>query len=130
MTTPERLRFLVDNSLSPSIAEALRENGIDTVHVRDYGMAAASDSDILSRASAESRVVVAADTDFGDLLALSGEQGPSVVIFRGAGNRRPGRQALLLLANLDTMEKSLAAGAIVVLENNRIRIRDLPVGRD
>ena len=64
MMAPEPLRFLIDNSLSPRIAEALRENGHDAVHVREYGMAAASDTDILSRARTESRVVVAADTDW------------------------------------------------------------------
>jgi predicted nuclease of predicted toxin-antitoxin system len=37
------LRFLIYNSLSPQIAEALRANGYDAAHVREYQMAAASD---------------------------------------------------------------------------------------
>ena len=129
MTAPAVPRFLIDNSLSPSIAETLRENGFDAAHVRDYGLAAASDADIMVRARTESRIVVAADTDFGDLLALSGEPAPSVIMFRGAGNRRPGRQALIWLANLPAVESALLSGAIVVLENDRIRIRALPVER-
>jgi hypothetical protein len=51
-----------------------------------------------------------------------------VVIIRVAGSRRPDAQARLLLANLPAVEAELAAGAFVVLEDNRIRSRDLPRG--
>ena len=47
------MRFLVDNPVSPLVAEMLRKSGHDAVHVRDYRLQAAADSVIFERASQE-----------------------------------------------------------------------------
>lgn len=121
------MKFLVDNALSPVLSEALLAAGYDSRHVRDYQMQAAADVDILARAKVEERIVVSADTDFGTLLTQSGESTPSAILIRRLGDRHPSKQSAILIANLPALEEDLMAGAVVVIDENRVRIRRLPV---
>lgn len=121
------MRFLVDQNLSPILADELRRAGHDVIHTRDIDLRTASDEVILRWALDEERILVSADTDFGFLLAESGTSQPSVVLLRLRVPRVASRLAALLLANLPDIETDLAAGAIVVLEDERIRLRRLPL---
>lgn len=117
------MRFLIDNALSPQVAEALNKAGHDAVHVRDLALADASDEEISLRARNEDRVLVSADTDFGTLLALWPDTKPSIILFRRQSPRRPDKQAALIVANLENIREPLRSGSLIVLEENRIRVR-------
>jgi hypothetical protein len=70
---------------------------------------------------------MAADTDFGETAGCSQASGPSVVLFHRQTGRRPREQAAILLGNLSDVEADLAAGAITVVEEGRLRVRTLPI---
>lgn len=122
------MKFLIDNALSPFVAEQLRLHQHDAVHVRDVGLQSSEDRVVLELAASEGRVLVSADTDFGTLLSQLNWSRPSVILFRGESGRIPQRQVDLLLANQPAYQEAALQGSVIVIEESRIRIRRLPIG--
>lgn len=121
------MKFLVDNAISPMVAIALSEKGFDAIHVRQQELFAASDEVIFQKTFEENRIIISADTDFGFLLSKWPHSKPSVILFRGGIERNPNKQTELLLANFSSeLIELLEKGAIVVIEPDKIRIRQLP----
>jgi len=86
---------------------------------------AATDEQVMSLAVEQSRIVVSADTDFGELLARDRVGLPSVILLRR--NHRPDDQVRTILHALVDVADDLLAGAIVVIVEDRLRIRRLPI---
>jgi len=122
------MKFLIDNALSPSIAYGLIEKGHDALHVRDVGLAASSDSEIIDLAARQDRVLISSDTDFGAILTFRESTKPSFILFRQS-DKRPASQLSFLLDNLPAFQKELLTGCVIVLEDKRIRIRSLPISK-
>jgi predicted nuclease of predicted toxin-antitoxin system len=77
------VRFLIDENLSSRICALLSAGGYHATHIRDHGMASASDSQVLAKAATEGLTLITADRgDFGRALALTHAVEPSVVLLR------------------------------------------------
>ena len=107
--------------------ELLIAVGHDAIHTRDIGLSRAPDLDVMARTKLDGRVLITADTDFGELLARSGDEAPSVLLLRRHDRRRSEAVAELMLANLDAIESDLSSGALVVFDGDRIRIQTLQI---
>ncbi len=120
------MKLLLDQGLPRSAAMLLRESGIDTLHVGEIGLAAATDNEILQRGRQEGRVVVTLDADFHSLLAFSKAVSPSVIRIRIEGLTGPVAANVIREAVLRSKE-DLENGALVTVQPGRIRIRRLPL---
>ncbi len=87
----------------------------------------APDDVVFDAAVEQHRVIVTADTDFGEILARQASI-PSVVLFRTPMGR-PSARARLLLDHLPAVAQELEDGAILVFQETRLRVRPLPLGR-
>lgn len=124
------MKFLIDQNRSPRLAELLRADGHDAVHTLELGHERTPDDELLALAAAEKRVIVSGDTDFGALLALRNRRSPSVVLFRSRHTFNAASQYALINAHLTDIAADLEAGAVVVITDDRIRVRRLPLLHD
>jgi predicted nuclease of predicted toxin-antitoxin system len=121
------VRFLIDENVSWRVAELLTKAGHDAVHVRDLDAGGAPDTDVMTLALRDDRIIISADTDFGALLAHTRATKPSVILVRALIDRRPPELAGIIVANLDTIRLHLDAGAIAAFTQDGIRVRPLPL---
>lgn len=120
------MRILADVHISPRTVEKLRALGHDVVRVGEVLLATSTDDEIVAEAVRDQRVVLTQDLDFSALVALSGRTGPSVLSLRLSSARVETVNDCLERV-LPMVEADLEAGAIVTVEDARVRVRSLPV---
>jgi len=121
------MKFLLDVGISPRLGKLLEADGHDCRYVPHFYANTIPDSEILEIARQSAEVIITHDLDFGKLLAFSGNNTPSVILFR-IHHISP----LVFYSKLndlwDTIAPSLEQGAFVVIEEYSVRIRVLPIG--
>ncbi len=120
------MKLLIDMNLSPRWAGFLQANGHEAQHWSGIGSATAPDSELAEWARAHGAVVLTSDLDFGTLLAISGDAGPSVVQLR-ASLLTPDKLGMRVLECLARFEAQLRAGALIMLDDRRNKLRVLPI---
>jgi predicted nuclease of predicted toxin-antitoxin system len=120
------IQILVDMNLSPDWIPLLQQHGWVVIHWSAVGDPRAADQVIMAWAVANQHVVFTHDLDFGTLLALTHAAGPSVLQVRGQ-DVLPDHIGPLIIAALHQHEADLAAGALVVVDESRCRVRILPL---
>ncbi len=123
------VRVVIDMNLSPEWVDELARQGWSAVHwsaVGDPPQPRAADATIMAWALANEHVVFTHDLDFGTALALTHARGPSVLQVRGQ-NVLPEDMGGVVIGALKQHEAALAAGALVVVEEKKSRVRVLPL---
>lgn len=120
------MNILVDMNLSPDWCKVLRQEGWDTIHWSEIGKPTATDNEVLSYAKQHQYVVFTHDLDFSAILAATRANGPSVIQVR-AQDTLSAQFHDLFIGSLRRFRAELDAGAIVVVEQSRARVRILPL---
>ena len=120
------VRLLIDMNLSPLWVAEFARHGFDAVHWSTVGDPMSTDSTIMAWARTNDYVVFTHDLDFGTLLALTHAEGPSVIQLRGQ-NVLPHHASPMVVAALRQYEAVLRAGALLVIEEKKSRVRVLPL---
>ena len=119
------MRFLIDMNLPPALAGRLRAEGHDAIHVLDAGYRDLADREIFQRAAEDRRVVVTFDLDFGEIAGVTTRSGSGVVLLRLKLARQSYVWGRLRVAIAEA-GAAMEAGAVVLVEDARIRIRRMP----
>ncbi len=120
------MSFLVDMPISPEVARWLIEKGYDAVHASQIELGRAKDKKIIEVAREQKRIIITADLDFPQILALSGATSPGIILFRG-GNYSESEMLSLIARVIEKFSESELVDSISVVDKTKIRRIKLPI---
>ena len=123
------MRFLIDQPVSPLLAEWLVENGHNAFHLRDRGLSRLPDEEVFRLGEAENRIIVTADLDFSRIIALSGQDAPGLILFR-AGPVTDRQMLEMLERVIGNVPEERLNRSVVVVDRSSFRIAPLPIRPD
>ena len=88
------MKILFDENLSPRLVELLQDLFLETVHVRDVGLASADDDAVWDFAASHAQIIVTKGADFNQRAFLVGP--PPKIIWLRVGNASTDAIARLL----------------------------------
>jgi predicted nuclease of predicted toxin-antitoxin system len=121
------MKIIIDMNLSPAWVETLAAAAHDATHWSSVGAPGAKDHEILRWAKDHAAIVFTHDLDFGAILAATQAESPSVVQVR-TNDPTPKHCGRLVTQVLERCVQSLNAGALLSIDEQRARIRLLPIG--
>jgi predicted nuclease of predicted toxin-antitoxin system len=120
------VQLVIDMNLSTEWVAELAKEGWSARHWSTVGDPGANDGLVMTWARENGCVLFTHDLDFGTALALTHERGPSVLQLRGR-DVLPEDVGPAVAAALRQHEGALAAGALVVVDAKKSRVRLLPL---
>jgi len=120
------MKLLVDMNLSPDWVPLLVSHGWDASHWSHVGQGSAPDTELMNWAREHHHIILTQDLDFSQLLHVTSEKGPSVVLLRMDNEFETAARAHVCSA-IALAAKALSHGALLTISANRVRLRHLPL---
>jgi predicted nuclease of predicted toxin-antitoxin system len=115
--------LVADMDIAAPVVHFLRAQGVDVLSAREEGWGDLTDSQILARAHAMTRVVLTHDSDFGTLAVHRGEVITGIVYLRPGG--RPPAEVMADVQALMAAEIDWTPPVIAVYRAGRLRLRKI-----
>jgi predicted nuclease of predicted toxin-antitoxin system len=123
------MKILIDMNLSPAWVKVLEKAGHTASHWSTIGSLNAPDREVLLWAEANGYLLFTHDLDFGVILAATEAEGPSVIQIR-AQDISPDHAKNLVLNIINQFAENLLQGALISLDEEKSRVRLLPLRRE
>lgn len=120
------MKIVIDMNLSPEWVMVFEREGWHAVHWSSIGEISAPDVAIMHWAREQEHAIFTHDLDFGILLALTREGGPSVIQLRNEDSL-PEALSPTVISVIKRHEAFLQSGALVTIDKRRSRVRVLPI---
>lgn len=120
------MKLLIDMNLSPEWVTLLEHLGWPALHWSTIGDPCATDRAIMDWALANGYIVLTHDLDFSALLASTRLKGPSVIQIR-TQDVTPMHLKTIVIEILQEFQTFLEQGALVTIDENKSRVRILPL---
>jgi predicted nuclease of predicted toxin-antitoxin system len=120
------MRILIDMNLSPGWVNEFKLYNIEAIHRSEIGDIGAPDVAIMDWARKNEYIVFTHDLDFGTALALTKAEKPSVIQVR-TQNVTVAHLSKMVISAIETYADLLLKDALIVLDEDKKRIRILPL---
>jgi predicted nuclease of predicted toxin-antitoxin system len=116
-------RFLVDEDLPRTTAQVLSQASYSAEDVRAVGLRGRSDNEVFAYAQAHGQIVLSADKGFTNTLRFPLGSHAGIVVVRVPDELSTARMHQELLRGLASLSGEELAGALVIIEIGRVRVR-------
>ena len=120
------MKILIDMNLSPELVDEFKHHQIDAIHWSTVGKFDAPDVVLMDWARTNDHIVFTHDLDFGTALALTKAERPSVIQVR-TQKVTISHLSKMVITTITNYSDLLTQGALIVLDEDKKRIRILPL---
>lgn len=124
------VKLLLDENISPWVANRLcEEDGIDACGIRDRGLLAASDPEVLEYAFGDDRVLVTKNVDDFDKLARTRELHAGIILLEDGSLSRAEQLRVIRRALAELASRSDMVNCVMrVAADETVTFEDAPAG--
>lgn len=118
------LKLFTDECINWDIVFALRQNGFDTLTVKDAKLTGSDDETIFKFACENKRILLTYDRGFGDIFRFNISESDGVVIVL-TGRMKKDEVVNIILSFMSTVDKQIdLRGKLVIIGKSKIRITE------